>query len=152
MHLELYDPPRRVGKITQGLLTLPIVTSVWLLPGIIAFTLVGFGHFFWSLLAYCAFFFMAMWCFRRLVRRWPSVFGSAAVKGGPRLTISRVVVLCGAVLLPCSVLGYLYLSLSLGITQMGIACCVWYVALLFFTHSMERRWSSADDGGINPTE
>jgi hypothetical protein len=58
MHLELHDPPKRAGKLTQGLLTLPIVTSVWLLPGVIAFTLVGLGHFFWSLLAYCVFVFM----------------------------------------------------------------------------------------------
>lgn len=150
MRLQLHDPPKRVGKLTQALLTLPIVTCVWLLPGIIAFALVGIGHVFWSLLAYCAFFFMMMWCFRRLAKGWPSVFGDAALRDGPHLTIARAVVICGAVLLSCSALGYLYLSLNLSRTQMGIACCVWYVILLVFTHSMEKRWGSAD-GSRNKT-
>ena len=137
----------RLGKLTIALLISPVLLALVLLPGLIVAAIFGLRYSAWSLLVYGLLFVLLQRGFGWLAKRWPTVFGVAAVEGGPRLTIARVFILCSSVVLSAAIIVYLYFALSLTSVQIVLVCGVVFGSLLLVINLLEGRWRAADETG-----
>jgi hypothetical protein len=135
----------RLGKLTTTLLVSPILLGIVLIPGLIVASIFGLGHSVWSLLVYGLLLLLLGWCFGYLGKRWPTVFGVAAVEGGPRLTKSRVFLLCGTVLLCVATVVFVNSAIQLTRLQTALVYGFAFGFLLLMINLFEGRWRLADE-------
>jgi len=137
----------RLGKLTRALLVSPILLGIVLIPGLIVATIFGLTHSTWSLLIYGLLFLLIRWFLGYLVKRWPTIFGAAAVEGAPRLTLSRVVLLCGVVGLCVAAIVFMDSAMQLTRSQTTLVYAVVFGFLLLAINLLEARWRGVDESG-----
>jgi len=136
----------KLGKLTRTLLVSPILLAIYLIPAFIVISIFGFRHSIRSQLVYGLLYLLFLWCLRYVGKRWPTIFGAAAVEGGPRLTIWRAFLLCGCVLLGVLAIVFLASTMQLTRGQTALVYGVVFGSLLLVINLLERRWRVVDEG------